>query len=522
MQSLENRWLFVLAACSVAALLTMSLKPCAPALADAAGGFTWQPSILIDPAPTPAPYPPGPNKLGSISCPSESLCAALDVSGNVITSSDPTGGVGAWQVTHIDSNTQSCGERTCSASLSGISCVSPSLCVAVDTAGYVFWSTRPAADAGWQSAKLAVGGGLDALSCTSVSLCVVVDSAGEVVTSTNPTGGAATWHTAMVDSGPCPAQGRCQPSRYPPAIPLDAISCPSISLCVAGDSEGDVVTSTDPTGGTGAWDVAYVDSKAYVGLIAPGLQTSITSVACPSPSLCVASDESGGVVTSHNPAGGASAWRLTSAAAFSSRVYGLSCPSTSRCIALNKGVSEAILTDEPLSDASWIPVTINPGANQFGASLTDISCPSVLLCVAVDEGGHVIVGDAKLLSSTEIHALLRATITPRGNLSLPLLLRRGTFSQTVNVPSAGSVRIRWLLARSGAHSLPSGNRTSVVALGQGAVPAPGPTTIEVKLTKLGIALLRHRRQPVRLTIEASYSPLGSRSITAATTFSLAR
>jgi hypothetical protein len=520
MQSLDNPWRSVLVACSLAVFLALPLGPCVPASADVVSGFTWQSPVSIDPAPSPSPYPPGPNKLDSISCPSESLCAALDVSGNVATSSDPTSGAPAWRVTRIDSNTQSCGESTCSASLSGISCVSPSLCVAVDTAGYVFWTTNPAADSGWQSAKLAVAGGFEALSCPSVSLCAAVDGAGEVVTSTNPTGGAAAWSTATVDSGPCPAQGRCQPAAHPPAIPLDAISCPSVSLCVAGDSDGDVVTSTDPTGGTSAWTVAYVDRKAYVGLIAPGLQTSITSVACPSPSLCVASDQSGGVVTSHNPAGGASAWTLTSAAAFSSGVYGLSCPSISRCIALNKGVSEAILTDQPLSRAPWVPVNISPGANQFGASLTSMSCPSVLLCLAVDEGGHVIVGDAKLLSRTDLHELLRATIRPPGNLSLHALLHSGAFSQAFNAPSVGSVRIRWLLLRSGPHSPATSNRMPVVARGQGAVPAPGRTTIEVKLTKLGIALLRHR-QRVRLTAEASYSPLGSRPVTATTAFAIA-
>lgn len=234
----------------------------------------------------------------------------------------------------------------------------------------------------------------------------------------------------------------------------------------------------------------------------------------------MASDQSGGVVTSHYPAGGASAWTLTSAAEFNSELYGLSCPSTSRCIALNKGVSEAILSDQPRSGAPWVPVAINPGANQFGASLTSLSCPSVLLCLAVDEGGHVIVGEAKLLNRTDLHELLRAMIRPPGDLSLHALLRSGTFSQAFNAPSVGSVRIRWLLLPSRVHSLSTGSRTPVVARGQAAVPAPGRTTIDVKLTRLGVALLTHRRH-VRLIEEVSCSPLGSRSVTATTAFALA-
>jgi hypothetical protein len=43
--------------------------------------------------------------------------------------------------------------------------------------------------------------------------------------------------------------------------PLAGVSCPSTSLCVAVDGAGNVVTSTNPTGGGAAWTVTDVDRK---------------------------------------------------------------------------------------------------------------------------------------------------------------------------------------------------------------------------------------------------------------------
>ncbi|MHB1930279.1 MAG: hypothetical protein ACYCUG_12815, partial [Acidimicrobiales bacterium] len=81
------------------------------------------------------------------------------------------------------------------------------------------------------------------ISCPSVSLCVAVDVNGNVVTSTNPTGGVSAWTAANVD----------------PGNTLSGVSCPSASLCVAVDGSGNVVSSTNPTGGASAWTAANVD-----------------------------------------------------------------------------------------------------------------------------------------------------------------------------------------------------------------------------------------------------------------------
>jgi Bacterial Ig-like domain (group 3) len=73
----------------------------------------------------------GTNALEGVSCPSSGLCVAVDQFGNVVTSSNPTGGAAAWTVTHVDGIN----------SLAGVSCASSSLCVAVDRSGNVVTGT---------------------------------------------------------------------------------------------------------------------------------------------------------------------------------------------------------------------------------------------------------------------------------------------------------------------------------------------------------------------------------------------
>jgi hypothetical protein len=64
---------------------------------------------------------------------------------------------------------------------------------------------------------------------------------------------------------------------------------------VAVGAAGALEASSDPA--SGAWTQATIDG---------GLD--LTSVSCPSTSLCVATDQRGHIVVSTNPAGGASSW----------------------------------------------------------------------------------------------------------------------------------------------------------------------------------------------------------------------
>jgi hypothetical protein len=329
--------------------------------------------------------------LDGVSCPSVSLCVAVDDLGDVVTSTDPTGGASAWSVTDADG----------AYDLDGVSCPSSSLCVAVDDLGDVVTSTNPTGGArAWTVAAVDGSNALGRVSCPSVSLCVAVDQAGDVVTSTNPTGGTSAWTATNVDG----------------STELSGASCPSVSLCVAVDIHGDVVTSTNPTGGAGAWTVTNVDGSNFldgvacpssslcVALSAGNMATStdptggagawtvtavdgtnyLDGVSCPSSSLCVAVDSSGNVITSTNPTGGAGAWTVTDVDG-SHFLDGVSCPSSGLCVAVDAAGDVVISTDPTGGAAAWT-VTHVDGIN----ALSGVSCPSSGLCVAVDGSGNVV------------------------------------------------------------------------------------------------------------------------------------
>jgi hypothetical protein len=75
----------------------------------------------------------GGNSLNAVSCPSTTLCVAVDGLGNALTSFAPTGAASKWTLTPaIDGN----------GSLEGVSCRESGSCVAVDDAGYAVVGTH--------------------------------------------------------------------------------------------------------------------------------------------------------------------------------------------------------------------------------------------------------------------------------------------------------------------------------------------------------------------------------------------
>jgi hypothetical protein len=154
----------------------------------------------------------------SVSCPSVSVCAAIDSADEVLAST--TGSHRKWRATGLDGDPNS----DVQPGLTGLSCPSPSLCVAVDNGGRTFASTRPT-KGGWSATSIDPASSLEAISCPTATFCAAVDAAGNVLTSRNPAGGAATWTATPVDR----------------AASLVSVSCASRRLCVAGDAAGRVV-----------------------------------------------------------------------------------------------------------------------------------------------------------------------------------------------------------------------------------------------------------------------------------------
>jgi len=350
--------------------------------------IAWSSPTQIDHQP---PYDSG-LFFDAVSCPSASMCVAADSSGNVVTSTDPSGGSGDWTTAAVDQPE----------SLNAISCPTTSLCVAVDEHGDVVTSTDPTGGPNaWSTADVDGSETLNAVSCPSTDLCVATDAHGDIVASSDPTGGTSAWTVASVD-GPnslwavsCPSDTLCvatggdgnvvastSPTGGPNAwstadvdgsAVLTAVSCPAVSLCVATDQRGGIVTSTDPTGGVEAWSVART----------AGQEWSI-SLSCPTTTLCVGRGDDGSTLVSTDPTGGAEEWQLFEPG-FPQGGIALSCPSDSFCVTVGWDGTAYVSTD-PTSN-SWI----TPGEKIDGADgLDSVSCPSSTLCVAVDESGNVL------------------------------------------------------------------------------------------------------------------------------------
>ena len=179
--------------------------------------------------------------------------------------------------------------------IDSMACPSTVLCVAVDRAGQVLWSTDPAGGPrAWAAADVDGATEMTSISCPSTALCVAVDAAGDVITSTDPAGGAAAWTVARFD----PSTTRNNTDNAGGVL-VRGVSCPSTGLCVAVDAAGNVLVSADPTGGASAWTIVHIDTATSYGCTGVGLacQPPLTAIACPATTLCAAVDFSGNLLT---------------------------------------------------------------------------------------------------------------------------------------------------------------------------------------------------------------------------------
>ena len=196
-----------------------------------------------------------------------------------------------------------------------------------------------------------------------------------------------TWSAAQIDQ---------QTSIAAPDI--DALSCPTATLCVAGDNAGNILTSTDPGGGRAAWSAAAVES-GVAGL------PWINGLSCPATSLCVAVDQAGDALSATDPTGGATAWTRVPVSA-TARLTAVACPSTAACVAVSGG-ARAFSTESPTGPASgWTPETIDPGND-----LTAVTCPTVAFCAAADDEGNVLTAPGPAGPWTATHLSSRALMS---------------------------------------------------------------------------------------------------------------
>ena len=299
----------------------------------------------------------------NVDCPTTSICVMTDDGGDLFTSTNPTGGASAWNM------------RTTPLGLVnaltipgvGVACSTNSLCVLYGQFGNISDATNPTGpSSAWSDvAQLDGAGDPSGVSCTANggTLCVATDSNGDVLVSTNPGGGPSAWTRAHLDS-----------------LSLLAVSCASTSLCVATDEAGQGFISTDPTGGASAWKQATIDTATYSG----GSPAEVLGVSCTTTSLCVATDGLGNVIWSTDPTGGASAWHDTNL--LPSALLRASCWSSS-CL-VSGGNSDLFGSANPAAGATgWSSTTITHGGGTF--YLDEVSCRSDGQCFGAGYDGGI-------------------------------------------------------------------------------------------------------------------------------------
>jgi hypothetical protein len=401
----------------------------------AEGAGAWSEPMNVDPGagnmlagggPLVAPgiLAPTRGKLRAVSCPTARLCVALDSYGHSLTSENLTAGASAW---HLATAAEG------SDGFAAISCPSPSLCVGIDNAARVVSATNPgASSAKWRVTT--VPGLADAyqwgIACIRRPLCVAFDrsyeaSAGhsqrqQAFASIEPGGGPHAWRWMnapgyLVGILPnetetsCPWKNICLTWRSLPGSPIAVIvterhgrhhrrtqtylsiyggaSCPSPSFCAsvgpAGETNGEL---SSPLGNTGVLYTSKRPTSSSKWRASRIDATTLAGISCPSTSLCVAFDTGANVLSSTNAASAHPKWKhvhLGTSESFTE----LSCPSTHLCVARDL-LGNVVTSTTPTGGASvW---TTQPLDGE--GRITSLACPSAHACVAVDGAGNVLVG----------------------------------------------------------------------------------------------------------------------------------
>jgi hypothetical protein len=205
---------------------------------------------------------------------------------------------------------------------------------------------------------------LAAISCPTASLCAAGDVDGDVVSTTTPTRTAPAWSVNNV---------------YNQA--LSSMSCANASFCIAGGSAGVVLASNDPAAGSAGWSRYQVDPDGG----------TVQAISCLSTSFCAGGDGNGDVLVSANPLAGASTWDVTkvtpTAPFFPDGVAGIDCPSVSLCVAADAEGNILTSTNPTGGATSWQFTSLGANSAVPGSSSSGVACPSTQLCVVAEPAG---------------------------------------------------------------------------------------------------------------------------------------
>jgi hypothetical protein len=345
---------------------------------------------------TTVPFPPGDGNLQHVSCPTTSFCAVNDLAGYVYASNNPGAASPTWVATAAPVGP---GLMTCASS---------ALCIATDHKDCVRISPHPGAATPVWSAPVDITPGtnwLDAISCPTVTFCLAGSTDGLAYRSVNPTAASPTWTEITTRAG----------------YHVRGLACPTANMCTASGNDG-AITSTNPGAATPVWRfrtfpvqlhslacgtasfclVAFLnDPRAFVtrdaSLPSPSPNWSaigqiwgtntLSSAACPGESLCLAGDNAGRILSTTNPTALGPKWRATTLPG-AGGVVGLECPATSLCVAAGQNHRAAVSHNPAAATPDWVFTPAGPPFNP-----RDLSCPTVDRCVAVDSNNSAAVLD---------------------------------------------------------------------------------------------------------------------------------
>ena len=226
-------------------------------------GLAGTAATAVSPFATWAPQTIGTHALNGISCPSTSLCVAVDSNGSIEFSTTPM--TGPWTPLLIDG--------TGTTALNAISCPTSGFCAAVDVTGNVLVSTAPTTTT-WTKTALTSSASLKAISCNSSGLCVATASDGSVWATANATTAPVTWSQTPLET-----------------TAGNAVSCSNTGLCVLADATGTVFATDTPTAGRPNWTASGIDAGH-----------ALTGVSCLDGGLCIAVDAIGSAFAATVPA----------------------------------------------------------------------------------------------------------------------------------------------------------------------------------------------------------------------------
>jgi hypothetical protein len=337
---------------------------------------------------TPNPAGAVTTNLVGVSCSSASQCVSVGFSPVPGTPLAESWDGSSWTLQSVPSPADAD-----SSILSRVSCASPMACVAVgfylDSAG-----ARHTLAEGWNGSSWSLqptpepvgakGSFLDGVSCTSPTACVAVgsyvNSAGTTVTLIDGWDGTS-W---SLQQSPNPAGATDSE--------LNGVSCPTAAACTAvgfySNGPGTDLPLAEARSG-GGWVIQAVPLPAAAGNVA-----RFTTVSCSAATACTAL----GFLGSQGPlpAGFAERWDGSTwtvqpiarpATADEVVLFGITCAASTDCIAVGSYIDSTSHAELTLAEAwdggSW---TVQPSPNPPGAhgsALNAVSCPTTTVCTAV-------------------------------------------------------------------------------------------------------------------------------------------